>query len=166
MACPILFMAIGAVSLAIPIVRETTALRLGVYTALAIAVFAVLRCLVFRKPVLELRGGEVVIRGVRPGLWKLFQMPRTETIAYEEIMRVRAGYLRNRYFGLLSLPPPGEPSRNSIFQYFLWIEYSRNGRQCEIYHPHFKLVARYMDALADLRERLGAKFEQHEWKAD
>jgi hypothetical protein len=67
---------------------------------LAAAVIAAVRPLLFRKPVLELRGREVVIRGVQTGFWKLFQVPRTETITYDEIVRVRAGCLRNRFFRL------------------------------------------------------------------
>ncbi len=161
LVAPSLFIGMGCFSLIVPLVRDSRVLTLGVYLIIAISTGTLVKQLAWGKPVLQLRAEEIVIRGVRPGVWKLFQFWRTETIKLSEIVRVRAGYLRSTIPLNLNIPPVGEPSRNSLFQFFLWIDYVRNGRNCEIYYPHFKSVGRYRAALTMLREMVGnERFEE------
>jgi len=156
-----LFIAIACFFLLIPLVQGNNLFRVCTYVAIGISVASVIKQVVLRNPVIDLGDDFLVIRGVRPGAWKLFQLWRTETIRLDEIVHVQAGYLRTSNPIGLKLPPVGEPSRNAVFQYFLWIHYLKAGKRQEIYYPHFKSVQNYKAALSLLRERVGdQRFEQ------
>ncbi len=94
-------------------------------------------------------------------MWKPFQRWVVERIDDASVIRVRLGYLRERYAGGLVSWAPGEPSKGGMFQMFLWITYDSGGSQRELYYPHLKNVRNDIDLITCLEARYGQKVEKH-----
>jgi hypothetical protein len=136
--------------------------KTAVIAVLAISSLATLRNSLFKpRPVIVLADGNFVIRGVRPGVWNFFQRWCLEKIDDERVISIKMGYLRGKRRFLFIRRPPGEPSRNAIYQWFLWIVYTENSQQKEIYYPHLKNIKGYRDLIQQLRMRFGSKCEEH-----
>lgn len=156
---PILFVPILVIALQVPIVSERHWLRISLFVALAATGIWFGWVLIKRRLVIVLADDALEICGVRPGVGKLFQLWHRRTIPLASISQIRIGYIRENHFGL-SIPPLGEPSRNSMFQYFLWIHYDNAGQAEEIYYPHLKNVVGYRDLVEALRQRLGSRVRE------
>lgn len=153
--------AIAAMAPIIPAVRSNSVAEAVAYVLLAACAVMVARSLFVRQIVLDLQDGCIILRGVRPGMWKLFQRWVVERIEDSKVIRVRIGYLRERYAGGLISWAPGEPSKGGMFQMFLWVTYGNGGSQSELYYPHLKNVANYTALIACLESRYGDKVEKH-----
>jgi hypothetical protein len=102
----------------------------------------------------------IVIRGVRPGIWKLFQLWIVERIEDSNISLIRVGYIRDKKLGGLVSYPPGEPSKGAVFQMFLWIKYRKEGIERDIYYPHLKNIEDYLKLIKLLEDHYGTKVEK------
>ncbi len=159
---PVTFLCICVLSLLTPIAQTTEAIRASIYLALAVSAFFLVRAAVSQPPVVVVvKDDGLVFRGVRPGVWKLFQRWHVQRIGDQQILSIRIGYLRERILRGLLAYPPGEPSRAAAFQMFLWVTYLDNGLQREIYYPHLKNVARFRELIELLESRYGTKVEKH-----
>jgi hypothetical protein len=120
--------------------------------------------LVIKRPVLILKETSLILRGVRPGRWKLFQLSVTKEVKDDALSLIRLGYIREKIAdGLLSYPP-GEPSRNAIFQSFLWLKYVEGGKTRDLYYPHTKNIANHRLLMQLLTQKYGDKVELHDWR--
>jgi hypothetical protein len=150
------------VGLFFPLSQESQKFRTALIVAVALCCLLLLRLLIVKpSPVVILDDDSVVIRGVKPGVWKLFQLWHTKRIKDEEILSIRMGYLRGKKRFILFRHPPGEPSRNAMFQLFLWITYIERGDQKEIYYPHMKSIKHYDRLVEHLQSRFGSKCEEN-----
>ncbi len=149
-------------ALLFPLSQELTSFRTAVLLGLALSLLAVLKLLFVKpRPVMILEDGSFVIRGVKPGAWKLFQRWFIERIDDKCVVSIRMGYLRGKGRSILFRLPPGEPSRNAIFQLFLWVTYTERGEEKEIYYPHLKNIKDYRDLAERLRIRFGPKCQEN-----
>jgi hypothetical protein len=150
---------IFAIALFIPIVDSTFAIKVAVYLLLLSSILYLVKSIVTKPAVITLQADGIILRGVRPGTWKLFQRWFTERIDDTSVTRIRIGYLREKYLGGLVSLPPGEPSKGARFQMFLWVNYDNHGHPEELYYPHLKNVGNYMDLIKLLESRYGSKVE-------
>jgi hypothetical protein len=155
-----LLQAICILAFITPLAEEFVPLKVFVMLSFGLVTFLQLKAFGISNPVLILDENRLVLRGVRPGFWKLFQRWITDTINDADITSVRIGYIREKRFGLYNAPPLGEPSRNKRFQMFLWIKHNKNGEEVELYYPHLKNVKDYKSAIECLRARFGSKYEE------
>jgi hypothetical protein len=92
--------------------------------------------------------GGILIKGVRPGWWKLFQRWNWVRINDEHVEGMK-------------LPPIGEPSRGGFFQNFLWIHYKSGNGDSEIYYPNIYDIQNSNVLIAQLKERFGEKVKTY-----
>lgn len=156
----ILFLVIGVVGIFVPLFQSSEAFRLTVYGVFLLAGVGLIRGLFLKRPVAILDEGGLILRGVRPGMWKLFQSWKVRRVADENIRSIKLGYIREKKLGGLISYPPGEPSRNAVFQMFFWLDYLENGHPESLYYPHLKNIAKYRDLVEILEGRYGAKVEK------
>jgi len=159
---PWLFLSlVFTIALFIPIVGSILAIKLAVYLLLLLSVLCLVKAAVIKQAVVTLQDDGMVLRGLRPGIWKIFKLWVSEYIPDEKILSIEIGYLRRKtFFGLVSYPP-GELSGGAMFQMFLWANYDKHGRKKELYYPHFKNVANFMELIKCLESRYGSKVEKH-----
>ena len=148
------------IALCIPIVRSTPAVQFSVYLAIILSILFLVRSIIIKRVVVAFEDNGLVLRGLRPGIWKLFQRWVVEHIDDASVDSIRVGYLRDKRLGGIVSYPPGEPSKGAIFQIFLWVKYKSKQGQMEIYYPHLKNVSRYMDLINCLESRYGSKVEK------
>jgi hypothetical protein len=148
------------IALFVPIVRSIFAVKVMVSLFLLLIVLCLIKSVFIRRPVITLQNDGIVLRGVRPGIWKLFQRWVTERIDDANVTLIRIGYLREKHFNGLISWPPGEPSKGAMFQMFLWIKYNSHGHEENLYYPHLKNVADFMDLIKTLESRYGSKVEK------
>jgi len=152
---------ICAIALILPFFRSSRVLTLGVYIAAVFALLCLFKNIFFKRIVVSLEPGRIMLLGLRPGMWKLFQRWIVERIDDKDIVAIKVGYLRERRLGGMLSYPSGEPSKAAIFQMFLWVKYRNGGREKNIYYPHLKNVSRFVDLIACLEARYGSKVEKH-----
>jgi hypothetical protein len=105
--------------------------------------------------------GTILIKGVRPGWWKLFQRWTWVRISDEYVEDIRVGRIReNSLLGMKS-PPIGEPSRGASLQNFLWIRYKSGNGDSEIYYPEIYDIQNAKALIAKLKERFGEKVKTY-----
>lgn len=143
--------AILALFFVIPLFQANLILRSTVIICLALTCLWLVRVILVNKPVLIIYQDAIFLRGVRPGIWKLFQLWHNEKVSLDEIVKIRSGKIREDFIFGLKVPPFGEPSRNACFQKFLWLTYKRNGETKEIYYPHTSQIKNLDDALESLK---------------
>jgi hypothetical protein len=148
------------IALFIPIVRSIHAIKFSVYLVFLLSALFLVKSIATRRAVVTLEANGMVLRGVRPGIWKLFQRWVVERIDDSSVNLIRVGYLRDKTLGGLVSYPPGEPSKGAVFQMFLWVKYNSNGRQMEIYYPHLKNVSGFIELINCLESRYGSKVEK------
>jgi len=153
-----ILMVISIIGLFVPI--EHSSFKITVYVVLVISIVLTMRGAFVKRPVIELGTDSMVIRGVRPGMWKLFQLWIVERIEDANISLIRVGYIRDKRLGGLFSYPPGEPSKGAVFQMFLWIKYRKEGIEKDIYYPHLKNVTDYPQLIKLLEHHYGAKVEK------
>jgi hypothetical protein len=153
-----LLMVISVIGLFVPI--EHSSFKITVYVVLALSIVLTIRGVFAKRPVVELSMDGIVMRGVRPGMWKLFQLWIVERIEDANISLIRVGYIRDKRLGGLFSYPPGEPSKGAVFQMFLWIKYRKEGVERDIYYPHLKNVANYPQLIKLLEDHYGPKLEK------
>ncbi len=105
--------------------------------------------------------GSILIKGLRPGWWKLFQRWIWVRVSDEQVEDIRIGRIREDSVLGMKLPPIGEPSKASSLQNFLWIRYKSSGRSCEIYYPEIYDIQNAKLLIAKLKERLGEKVKTY-----
>jgi hypothetical protein len=156
----VLFILISIMGSFIPFVHSHRPLKVGVCVICLLSALFVVKALFVERPVVVLKEGGVVFRGLRPGIWKIFKFWVSDYIADEQILSIEVGYLRGKaFFGLVSYPP-GELSGAAIFQVFLWVKYIRKGREMEIYYPHLKNISQFTELIKCLESRYGPKVEK------
>ena len=155
----VVFLAVGLVGCFVPLIQVSAAFKLTVYGGLLLGCAGLIKGLFVKRPVAILDEQSMVLRGVRPGTWKLFQCWKVKQVANEDIVSIRLGYIREKQFHGLIQYPPGEPSRNAIFQMFFWLDYLENGRPRSLYYPHLKNIADYQCLVKVLKGRYGTKVE-------
>jgi hypothetical protein len=104
-----------------------------------------------------LDGSSIVVKGVRPGWWKLFQRSTWVRISDHDIEDIRIGRIREDWLFGLKTPPAGEPSKGAAFQNFLWIRYTSAGGRHEIYYPEIYDIQSSKLLVSRLKERFGGK---------
>jgi hypothetical protein len=155
----ILLLMICLLGLWVPFIQTKDLLRWVLYGTLIVIGFFLVRSLFARRPVVVMGEGFILIRGVRPGAWKLFQLWRTENIPDRDVVSVRIGYLRKQLFGNLVEVVPGEPSRGAVLQAFLWIDFLQGGVHKSVYYPHIMNICRFDELIALLTARFGVRVE-------
>ena len=136
-----ILMVISIIGLFVPI--EHSSFKITVYVVLVISIVLTMRGAFVKRPVIELGTDSMVIRGVRPGMWKLFQLWIVERIEDAEYKPIRVGYIRDKRLGGLFLTRPENPRRVGCSKCFFWIKYRKEGIEKDIYYPHLKNVANY-----------------------
>ena len=143
---------------ATPFVQGNRIVSWSILIVLLAIVVQEIKLLVKREgPVLVIKEDSLFIRGVRPGGYKLFQLPCSEEINFADVQTVEIGRIRRMNRLGLKAAPRGEPSRNASSQFFLWITYKREGRLLEIYYPHTAQIANFHAAAKRLIEVMGEK---------
>ena len=123
------------------------------YTVLGLGIFSIIGLTQSLNPqaAIVIEEDALILRGVRPGAWKLFQMWHRVRVKYANIAAVRICYGESG----LGQGHKVEPSRNSRFQLFLWIEYLDEENMEQIYFPHMKNIKDYEMAIDQLKIQLG-----------
>ncbi|HEX3720564.1 MAG TPA: hypothetical protein VH595_21645 [Verrucomicrobiae bacterium] len=152
---------ISIIALFVPIVSSIFAIKIAVYLVLLFSILCLIKSAVTKRAVVTLQDDGIILRGVRPGIWKLFQRWITERIDDTSVSLIRIGYLREKQLGQLFSLPPGESSKGAMFQMFLWVKYDNHGCKRELYYPHLKNVSRFMELIQSLESRYGSKVEKH-----
>jgi hypothetical protein len=137
------------------------AVKVTVCLLLLFSCLALVKSATTKQPVITFQRDGIVMRGVRPGAWKLFQGWVTERIDDASVTLIRIGYLRESHLGGLVSLPPGEPSKAATFQMFLWIKYVFQDHEKELYYPHLKNVRHFLELIQLLESRYGSKVEKH-----
>lgn len=145
----------------IPILDNSLAAKWGLILALVLTLIFELKIVFVRRPVLIITENTIFLRGVTPGFFKLFQRWHAEEIRFADIITIEIGRIRRKLLGRISIPPLGEPSRNAVFQDFLWITYLKAGSRKELYYPHTPEIKDFDDALQELMKIGGYKVILH-----
>lgn len=154
------FILVFLIALAIPVVQESASAKIGVYIALTVSIGFFFYSASSNAAVVVLDKDSLVIRGVKPGIWKLFQLWHVTRVADQDIVSIKLGYLREELGSRFNYTP-GEPSRNAAFQVFLWITYREDGVDKDIYYPHIKNIKGFEDLATLLEARYGQKVQKN-----
>jgi len=151
----VLLQVVCFLALITPLFQTNAPLKIVDLLVFGLATIALFRAVLIKHPALVFEEKSVVLRGLRPGEWKLLQCWVTDSINDQDITSVRIGYIREK-----RLPPSGVPSRNARFQMFLWIKYMKEGKEAELYYPHLKNIKNYKDLIECVRARFGSKCKE------
>ena len=143
-----------------PVVTDRPITSVAVWILAALMLFQAIRKVVCPRIAVVFREDLVVITGVRPGWWKLFQLWNTVPIPWDDIISIRVGKIRDTHILGVKTPPLGEPSRGGCFQNFLWIRYKQSGQECQIYYPHINDIQDSQQLVRALREKLPTRIEE------
>jgi hypothetical protein len=157
----ILLVFICLIALFIPIVNSIHTLKCAAYVLLLLSLFCLVKSTFTRRAVVRLDANGIVVRGVRPGIWRWFQSSVVERIDDESVNLIRIGYLRDKHLGGVVSWSTDVPSNAANFYMFLWVKYNKHGREMEIYYPHLKNVGEFTELIKCLESRYGSKVEKH-----
>jgi hypothetical protein len=156
----LLCLGISMIGSCIPLLQSNHVVIVSLSLIFVLSVLGCIKAIFVNHPVVVLKEGGMVLRGLRPGMWKIFKCWVVERIDDSSVNLIRVGYLRDKMLGGLVSYPPGELSGGAVFQMFLWVKYNRNGREMNIYYPHLKNISGFMELINCLETRYGSKVEK------